>query len=263
LLRNLFKSETLYIEILESYINIRVIDKRDVIKTYINIQLPEGIIENGKVKNSSYIEKAITEHMSTVKEKYNKAVLVVDVYAIMRFADFPNLENKKLISAVQYSFAEHFPVDLSLYTTDYRKIYQTEDKSRILLLSIEKDIVYSYLSIFENINIRLDVIDAYSNFISLYLGEYDKGNIVVGILRGNNIIIQFIENGELNHIQESSYTDLDFLFRGVDIERAYLPEGTKEEMINFLSSQNIEVICMKYLVPIGEQSVLKTRDFWE
>lgn len=270
MISRLFKSNTLYVEVSNSYIKLCFINRNNSIKDYISISLIKDAIQNDKVINTGYFESILKDYISKSGYLFNKVILIINVEAILRFVSYPYVNQKDLKSTIHYSLKDYLLVDLSLYTTDYRIISYNEDNIEVLLVCVKTEIIESYIKVFENLKISINVIDLYQNFISTYLAKKDKGKYIIGVSQKDKILIQFIEKGKYNYIKDIDNTDITRIFSqhinlngDIDIQRAYLSIDVDKDLIKFLDHKGVDIIYIKSLFNLWEDKELEVDELWD
>ncbi|MCL1994979.1 MAG: hypothetical protein FWG63_02110 [Defluviitaleaceae bacterium] len=178
----------------------------------------------------------------TETKKIRKANLIINPPALVRFATYPDLKETHLHKLIQNSIQDYFSVNLYEYTTDYRIL----GNGTTMLVAVKTDAIEEYIN---RAGVSVQRVDLYQNFASTYIGNYDKGNIVLATIKGGEVVLQFMEKGLPTSVIDCDYTNLERIFSpyvsldGIStIERAYLPKTTLPALIDYLQTMGLECV---------------------
>ena len=179
-------------------------------------------------------------------KKIRRANLIINVPALVRFTTYPAIKNKKYFdSMVKNSLNEHFPVNLSEYTVDYRVL----NNGQTLLVAAKTELIEHYIERAKTvITGSIQSIDLYQNFVGKHISKKEQGNILVVTRQKDSAILQFISNTEPTAITDCDYTNLERTFSpyisldgSTTIERAYLQKTLQNTLATYLDNLGVNI----------------------
>jgi len=168
------------IEIGTKNIKMVKINKRGKITHYANIDIPEGVLDNGKIES----EKVFTDTLKSLKKKiksYHKecAISISSPDIVIRQINLPIMDHAHIIKNIELELAGFLPADPKNYIIDYI-IYETikDDEKNMYLLTvfaIPMDLVKTYGKSIKDAGFKLVYVDvlenAYQKFHKMLLSK--------------------------------------------------------------------------------------------
>jgi len=132
--------------------------------------LKEGSIASGEIKDRSAVVDSIEEAISNsgYQEGYEVAVSISGFTVLNDIISMDLRHDRELEQAVMTE-AEHMtPFDLDDVTIDYKILQKDEEnkKMKILLVAAKNEVIYSYIDLLAEVNLRPTIIDV--DFLALY-----------------------------------------------------------------------------------------------
>lgn len=215
-------------------------DSNDMIRVedFITIPIEEGSMINGVITD----DQSLREHLETVKEHgVKECSLVIDSGQILtKNAIVPFMNKKQLLQFVQDELASIDASSTDLvydYSVLTDKIEGT-NTGEILCCGVERKLIESYIELFENVGIKLNVIDVSINAVTKLtqeLPELENKTYIISILDGNNVSSFLFEK---NKYVFSNHARL-FSERGSDAFNIEM-SGNISQLIQFNKAQHSE-----------------------
>lgn len=154
------------------------LDKYKIIST------PKEAIFNGAIYQKTKIVEVLKQFAKENKIKKQKIMISISSgETILRTFDFPKMEEKELQGAVKFEMEHLLPEPIENYIIDFTILYEYQEeiqnKEKVSMLKIQtvtlpKKIVMTYLETFQEADLKIDVIDVYSNSILRLLKEREN-----------------------------------------------------------------------------------------
>lgn len=150
------------------------------IKKVVQFETPENVISNGRITDTLRLSEAIKEGLKThnIKEKY--AVVNINSSSIInRELSIPYNDDPAAIEKiVMYEMKQLTAIKVELYITQYQIIEEYFDEKvkylKILVTSIEKEMVERYLKMVKDVGLKPCVLDVHFNTICKFFQMYDQ-----------------------------------------------------------------------------------------
>lgn len=170
------------------------------------VELEEGVVESGAVRNGKKLSAALAELKKTFKPQRalsNFAIISVSQKSVYGdIQEFPkNLSNEQLVEAVSFNVAKSSPLPLSECYLDWQLIEKGKVKDKFLTYVIPKEIVNAYKSALEENGFNLIALEPSSLSISraietasepmLFFYLTDEGLTSLVYSGGNSYLSQF------------------------------------------------------------------------
>ena len=230
---------TLYVDVSKKHVRMFFIVD-EVVNGLKMVGMPEGAIVDTELVNADFVHHQIKTY--TKKMLIKDMVIIAHIKPIVRFISYPQaMTNKDIKNELLHNMEDYLPIDLGDYTTGYT-VVSKGDKIKVQLVTAKTRVLESYIKIAKYKKIR--AIHANVLFVSNYIANRDKGNIVVGVTYGDTVLLQFLKDGASTMFAQCDYTNMDRLFSSFTdvygrllLERAYFAEGIKEVLVDYLKSK--------------------------
>jgi type IV pilus assembly protein PilM len=146
-------------------------NEKIVIKKMNSIKTPKKCISNGRIVHKDELVNAIKPVINEMKLKNKFSVVTIKSSSIInRELKLPyNEDQEALTQIVNYEMKQFFTIKLDQYVTQYQIIEEMfEEKSKmikVMVTSIEKEIVESYLELIKEVGLKPYVFDVHFNVI--------------------------------------------------------------------------------------------------
>lgn len=199
------------------------------------VNLEEGVIDFGAVKDSKKLSEAIAKLKETFKpQKAFSPFAIVTISQNGVYSDileFPkNLTNEQLIEAISFNAAKISPMPLSESYLDWQIIEKGNNKDKVLISLISKKIANSYINVLKENGFKLIALEPSSFSISraaeitddsiLFLYLTDEGATSIIYSNRNSYLSQFEFWQEIS--SGSQIKDLEDLSKVLKIKIASL-----------------------------------------
>jgi type IV pilus assembly protein PilM len=142
-------------------------------------KLPPGIINNGRIKD----KKSLKDILSNIYIKYNLRKTQVNVVinskeVITRLIEVPKKAEAKLKSAVHCEAKYLLSHSYKDNAVDFVNLgsFNNNNMLNILIAAVPKDIVYDYIKVFREVNIKINAVDIKSMALKKWLYNIGKHN---------------------------------------------------------------------------------------
>lgn len=128
-------------------------------------QLPEGLIQEGEVRDVDGLAVAIKNFWKSYKLKGTKVSLgLANQKVVVRTLDFPMLEEKELRTAIEFQAQDYIPIPIEEAVLDYHVLGQTTDvdgvaKQKVLVVAAQKVMVMDYINALKKAKLGVGEID--------------------------------------------------------------------------------------------------------
>jgi type IV pilus assembly protein PilM len=137
------------------------------IESFISVPVPEGIFAGGQIADSPGMTEIIQQAIAQSKTKATRvATCIPGKDAIVRLIRVPSeLDDKELREMIlNYEASLHLPYPREEADVDYQKLgyFVDEDgieKVEVLLVATRKDVTQTYLDIFEQAGLAVDILE--------------------------------------------------------------------------------------------------------
>ncbi len=127
--------------------------------------LPEGLIEEGEVRDVEALAFAIKEFWKTHKIKGRKVSLgLANQKVVVRTFEFPLLAEKELRSAIEFQAQDYIPIPVEEAVFDFHVLgrFKDEDgieKQKVLVVAAQKDMVMDYINAIKRAKLTIAGVD--------------------------------------------------------------------------------------------------------
>lgn len=211
------------------YAQIRYNNNRRIIeiRKYGSIQFSPGHTEGGILCENEETVKVITNFIKregiTARNVY---INISDPSIVVRIVKVPRMEYKDLKDYLDMEISQYLPVDFETNTYDYKVLNTIEEEGKLmmnlLLTSVSRELVQSYVRLFKAAGLNPRVIDVYPNSVARVFGVQDGKDTTIVDINGNSADFVILENGKL------------FMYSTVFIENSLScsnPEETRVDML--------------------------------
>ncbi len=128
-------------------------------------QLPEGLIQEGEVRDVEALAFAIRDFWKAHKIRGRKVSIgLANQKIVVRSLDFPLLEEKELRSAIEFQAQDYIPIPIEEAVFDYHILgrYQDEqgiEKQKVLVVAAQKDMVMDFVNAIKKARLNIAGID--------------------------------------------------------------------------------------------------------
>ncbi|MHB1412668.1 MAG: type IV pilus assembly protein PilM [Thermoleophilia bacterium] len=127
--------------------------------------LPEGLIQEGEVRDVEGLAFAIREFWKTYKIKGRKVSLgLANQKIVVRSLDFPMLDGKELRSAIEFQAQDYIPIPIDEAVFDYHILgsFTDEDgvqKQKVLVVAAQKNMVMDFINAIKKARLQVASVD--------------------------------------------------------------------------------------------------------
>ncbi len=159
--------------------------KEDRIRAWNEIKLPEGVVDNYKIKDKARFKDAVLEGLRTAKGKFKGkkvALSISENKMFTRVISLPLMEEWKAEEAVKWETEANIPIAIEDAFFDWQTIKRGKEKMDVLVMATPKKIVDNYLKVFEDCGIEVAVCEAESAAIGRsILGKKERNKNILSI----------------------------------------------------------------------------------
>jgi type IV pilus assembly protein PilM len=207
------------IDIGSSTVKIVQLKKNKIVRTGIE-NIPEGMINQGRIESSSQLAELIRHTLTKNKIKGNLCSLCISGNEIIiRELNLPAMTEEQIMDNIKHEITSFLPLNHDEYSIDYKVLeyFPSQDgtpgKMRIMVAAVPNEFVNSYLNALKKANLKIAYVDVVPNIVSklikyktLYsntgsnsdVGVIDFGARTTSIIilnNGNYFIHKTISNG--------------------------------------------------------------------
>lgn len=172
-------------------------------------QLPEGLVQEGEVRDVEALSEAIREFWKKHKIKGRKVELgLANQKLVVRVLEFPALEEKELRTAIEFQAQDYIPIPIEEAVLDFHVLARETDESglekqRVLVVAAQKNMVLDFMNAIKKAKLSVAGIDLQAFALlrslvpkSFLVAEPEGGAIAVANIASDvtNLVVSF--NGE-------------------------------------------------------------------
>lgn len=167
---------------------------------------PEGVMEDGYVKDKDRMARLLREQMKDNGVKEKEVVFSIASSKIAsREVTVPYVPEKNLDNLINATAQDYFPVNMDEYTLAYNVLETVKEKDKkslkLLLLAAPDSLIQNYYSLADLMGVRVESIDYYGNgsmqVLQKHIGsgysvcvQIGSLNTMVSVLKENQQIMQ-------------------------------------------------------------------------
>jgi len=161
---NLLKQKVFGLDLSDLSIKIAQLKKEKggiILAAHSRYEIPEGVIDNGEIKDESALVEAISDSVRQVKGLALKTkycvVSLPETEAFIQMIRLPQMQEKELAEAIKWETENYIPLSIEEVYFDWRIIKPIEgdaDHCDILVGALKKGLVDSYLAVFKKIGLQ-------------------------------------------------------------------------------------------------------------
>lgn len=167
---------------------------------------PEGVMEDGYVKDKDRMAQLLREQMKDNGVKEKEVVFSISSSKIAsREVTVPYVPEKNLDNLINATAQDYFPVNMDEYTLAYNVLETVKEKDKkslkLLLLAAPDSLIQNYYSLADLMGVRVESIDYYGNgsmqVLQKHIGsgysvcvQIGSLNTMVSVLKENQQIMQ-------------------------------------------------------------------------
>ncbi|MHB8858005.1 MAG: type IV pilus assembly protein PilM [Thermoleophilia bacterium] len=127
--------------------------------------LPEGIIQEGEVKDVEALSFAIKEFWKANKIKGKKVALgLANQKVVVRTLEFPLLEEKELRAAIEFQAQDYIPIPVEDAVFDFHILGRVTDgegveRQKVLVVAAQKDMVMDFINAVKRARLQVASVD--------------------------------------------------------------------------------------------------------
>lgn len=130
-------------------------DKKGRLRTYLEKDLPPGIIERGAVKKKEELTQVAADFLKSARLKQRFVVIgLPEVRAFTRVLTLPVLPVEELDDAARWESEPLLPFPLEKSYLDWMILERTEKGIRVLVMALPQDLVEGYAKILEGLGFQ-------------------------------------------------------------------------------------------------------------
>ncbi len=156
--------------------------KQDIVRGYGHINFDEGALKNGIIVNPEVVAKEvyklITKHtVGSIDTRRVVASLPI-ANTFNRILSFPEMDKKDLDDAVRLEAEQYIPMPIDELYLDYEVAHKAKDGTQeILLVATPRNIVDSYLTLFELLNLEVSILETSIGAVSRMVMHAERTGI--------------------------------------------------------------------------------------
>lgn len=164
--------------------------------------LPEGLIQEGEVKDVEGLAFAIKEFWKTYKIRGRKVTLgLANQKIVVRTLDFPPLDEKELRSAIEFQAQDYIPIPIDEAVFDFHVLGRFTDvdgleKQKILVVAAQKDMVMDFINAIKKAKLQVAGVDLQA--FALLRSQVPKSFLDEGAPAGTAIAVANIASDVTN-----------------------------------------------------------------
>lgn len=171
-----------------------------------SFDMPEGVMEDGYVKDKDRMAQLLREQMKDNGVKEKEVVFSIASSKIAsREVTVPYVPEKNLDNLINATAQDYFPVNMDEYTLAYNVLETVKEKDKkslkLLLLAAPDSLIQNYYSLADLMGVRVESIDYYGNgsmqVLQKHIGsgysvcvQIGSLNTMVSVLKENQQIMQ-------------------------------------------------------------------------
>lgn len=171
-----------------------------------SFETPEGVMEDGYVKDKDRMAQLLREQMKDNGVKEKEVVFSIASSKIAsREVTVPYVPEKNLDNLINATAQDYFPVNMDEYTLAYNVLETVKEKDKkslkLLLLAAPDSLIQNYYSLADLMGVRVESIDYYGNgsmqVLQKHIGsgysvcvQIGSLNTMVSVLKENQQIMQ-------------------------------------------------------------------------
>jgi Tfp pilus assembly PilM family ATPase len=224
-------------------------------------KLPEGVIENGIIKNAD----VLIETLKKVRSKYKLEFIAPCIPEQKSFILKTTIDRKKdipLIDMVSLKIKENVPMDFSDAIFDYNVVKYKPDSADVVIRVVHSKVINAYLSVCKAALLKPLFFKIESQAIAdAVIGPHDDGIYVVVNIDNNKTICSLVNNHfvELSTILDiNNNSFIDAISKGLSVSR----EQARDVFYNKKSNQEEIFFSIANLVSVIRDGVMKYVDYW-
>lgn len=251
--------------------------KKYKVKNICSAKIPSGTIKNNTVVDTKIVSKIISDIWSKTKINEKFVSLIIPEYStFIKTVNLPNIELSEIKEALSWNLQEILPTPPEKTVVDWKIIAKNEKGYEVLVVSVEKSVLDSYLTPVEDAGLLPLMVEIPSVSLSKLIDSKEETQILIyvgsaesvflfqseGKLIGSSIV--FDDNpGEIVKTAKRMVLHYDKF----KVNRILLAGDIKNDLQNNLSESikapvdlidskfsNVEEsIIKKYLIPISSQ----------
>lgn len=183
-------------------------ENRIIVEQFFEELLPEGLYQNGRVRDQGEFKNFLAMILSNHKIKIKNVILTIDTSELIkREIVLPDIEDMDVEEAISYEIGDYLPIDIPSYVLQPRVmehyVEEGQKRQKVLVAALPKEIAETLFFVLRDAGLTPEVLDIHSNaiekiFTPAYMGSlYQANGSSVFVDLGHKISnITILENGE-------------------------------------------------------------------
>lgn len=217
------------------------------VESFNQMALPQGVVINSDIKNSTVFAQALRQLLSTAKPSaipfdQELVVGVNDSRVFLRVFTVPNMAGKNINDIIEYQIRTLIQVLPSDMETDWQIIGKDDDgQIEVLLVAIPRDLINSYVSACSLAGLRVIAIEptVFASIRTINQAQFQGKNQLLVYLGDNFGIFSYLTGGNPRFSEFVTKTEID---QGGSLLK------TVQTYINFANSKNVNRPVQEVLV---------------
>lgn len=177
--------------------------KQITIDLFGEIEIPEGIIVGGEIKNETELSKIIATWFSQNRHLLKTSLVVTSLpeeKSFLRIIQIPKVKQGNLTGAIRWEIEANIPLPSDEILYDYEIVEPLEDHAdhfEVTITAFPKQLVESYVRIFKNVYLQPVALELESQAIvraTIPNLHEKKSRIIIDMGRGRTSLIVFSGN---------------------------------------------------------------------
>jgi len=164
-------------------------------------RLPADAVEDGELRDPDAVASVIKTLLGNLQIKGKKVGISISGYSvILKKINLAVMNDKELEEHIQSEAEQYIPFDLADVYLDYQDLKtntEGEDRTDVMLVAAEKDVVDSYLHMLRNVGLKTVLVDvdafALENSFETNYGQ--EGNVVLVDIGSSKMNINIVSKG--------------------------------------------------------------------
>lgn len=175
------------------------------VNTYGRVELPEGVVENGKILNKAILAEKLKILLRTAKPRKvstNKVVLSLpDSQVFIKYFEIDSkLKSVDLAKIITDKVSVSLPISLDKYYWDFMTKPLADSKKKLVVFAcVSKDIANSYINLCNSIGLEVTFLCLESfSLAKVLLKSSNKQSLIIDIGSGSTNLSFFDSNDKIN-----------------------------------------------------------------
>lgn len=242
-----------------------------------SVSLPEGVVKEHVIQDSDSLASILKEAWGKLKIKEKTVGIVIPEFATFtKLITLPSLPTGDMAEAIDWQAKDFLPTGKEDMSMDWKEIGKQDDKLKVLVVAIKKQILSGYISAVDKAGLLPLVVETPSLSLSRLIGEEKQDSLIIYTLEGEGILVVSQNGGILGSSVVFNSDEEDILSTakrivkhfGIDVKKIFIAGDLAESKLTDSLNQvfgvvpvkmNLDIQSLKkemlneYLIPISLQ----------